>query len=125
MGGDLVVDRVRPHQLADQFPSRPGGAHPHDPNAIAEFLPEVAEPGGHDLDGPPVGAHVDLLDQSPGLVNQGEVGAHGADVNSETELDRAASDGNPYGRDPVAQEGHAIEGEWRKRGKSAAQAPRR
>ncbi len=105
---DLVDDRVRADELADELAAgarRPDAA---DTNLVSHLALDLLEPFVHDLDRPRLGAQVDLLDDEPVVVDEREVRAHRADVDAEVGVDGEFPPVEIVFVDAVAEEEHAV-----------------
>jgi hypothetical protein len=102
VGGDFILDGIRTYEFPDKFPARAGRADSPDPDSFPEFLPKFAQALRHHLHRPSLRTNVDLLQEVPLPVEEGEIRAHGPHVDPEEDLRQAIERGRL--RHPVPQE---------------------
>ncbi len=96
MGGNFILDGVRPDELSDKLPPRARCADAADPDSLPELLPQIAQPLGDHLHRPSLRGNVDLLQEIPVHVEKGKIRAHGPHVDPEENL-RPAFEGRRLG----------------------------
>src|SRR4051794_17724046 len=88
--GDLVVDGVSADEFADQFAPATSRSNATNVEHRAEFLLNLAQTGGHDLDRAAVGAQVDFVEQIAVTICDHQVSGDRTDVDAEISLDPRA-----------------------------------